>query len=686
MFISKTTAVVLAMAGGMFVSTLAAQADTWYVDHANGCPGTGFEGDPFCLIQDGIDAAVDYDEVVVADGTYTGDGNRDLDFGGRLITLRCAGEPGTCVIDCENSGRGFSFTSGETEEAEVDGFTITGGNHTNGGGMYCSTSSSPTVTNCTFDGNSATNGGGVFCSSSSPTISDCTFTENIATGSASQFTGNGGAINLLASSPTIEDCTFTRNIADGATSSNTGNGGGIFCRLGGNPVIENCTFIDNEAFGGSFFNSGGFGGGLVIAETSNAILRNCTFVGNAGIVGTASNTGGGGGIFVFGSAAEFTNCKIIGNKAIGGASPLDSTGTGGGFTMAAFGTSSLTKCIIAGNSATGDGVNNGLGGGLLAIDPVQLVNCAVIGNGATFNGGGVFSTNTDGGPATIVEVSNSTVSDNSAGNIGGGIFSTTSFGPGVTTFVDNSIVWGNVPNQIVDELDAVTTVNYSDVQGGWLGGTGNISADPLFVGGPSGTWTADGDYDQDAGQTTLTDANAAWGIDTLVGMFINPDTDQTLQSLIVANTATTVTVWADFSELGTTDTDYEIRNYHFMAGSPVIDAADNAAVPEGIETDLDGNPRFVDDPLTPDCPQAPGTCGDCPVVDMGAYEFQEGVTDCCPADFDDDGAVGASDLAELLGSWGPCDDCDDCPADFNDDCAVNAADLAQLLGSWGPCQ
>ncbi len=57
----------------------------------------------------------------------------------------------------------------------------------------------------------------------------------------------------------------------------------------------------------------------------------------------------------------------------------------------------------------------------------------------------------------------------------------------------------------------------------------------------------------------------------------------------------------------------------------------------------------------------------------------------CQADFDCDGTVGASDLAELLGSWGICDDCDDCPADFTGDCRVRAADLAVLLGNWGPC-
>ena len=40
-------------------------------------------------------------------------------------------------------------------------------------------------------------------------------------------------------------------------------------------------------------------------------------------------------------------------------------------------------------------------------------------------------------------------------------------------------------------------------------------------------------------------------------------------------------------------------------------------MPEGITTDLDGNPRFVDDPDTPDT-----GLGVPPIVDMGAFEIQ----------------------------------------------------------------
>ncbi len=64
----------------------------------------------------------------------------------------------------------------------------------------------------------------------------------------------------------------------------------------------------------------------------------------------------------------------------------------------------------------------------------------------------------------------------------------------------------------------------------------------------------------------------------------------------------------------------------------------------------------------------------------------------CFADFDHNGQVDASDLASLLGAWGPCPEpcvpdepSETCPADLDPNCNVAAFDLALLLGAWGPC-
>jgi hypothetical protein len=117
-------------------------------------------------------------------------------------------------------------------------------------------------------------------------------------------------------------------------------------------------------------------------------------------------------------------------------------------------------------------------------------------------------------------------------------------------------------------------------------------------------------------------------------------------------------------------------DYALASGSPCIDAGENAAVPAGIVTDLAGQPRFVDDPETPD-----SGSGQPPVVDMGAYEFQLS----CPCDCENppDGSVDVDDFLALIAQWGgpgTCD-CEDPP-----DGAVDVDDFLALLANWGPCE
>ncbi len=107
-------------------------------------------------------------------------------------------------------------------------------------------------------------------------------------------------------------------------------------------------------------------------------------------------------------------------------------------------------------------------------------------------------------------------------------------------------------------------------------------------------------------------------------------------------------------------------------------------MPEDIDTDLDGNPRFVDDPDTADTGN-----GAPPIVDMGAYEFQLP----CPWDLNGDGEVNVADLLLLLVvdltdlrlvplNFGPCDGC---PEDVNGDGVFDVEDVIAVAMHFGPC-
>jgi hypothetical protein len=83
-------------------------------------------------IQAAISASQPGDVVELTDGTFRGDGNRDLDFRGRALTIRSqSGVACACIIDCEgtesNQHRGFNCFSGEGPGSIVQGVTITGG-------------------------------------------------------------------------------------------------------------------------------------------------------------------------------------------------------------------------------------------------------------------------------------------------------------------------------------------------------------------------------------------------------------------------------------------------------------------------------------------------------------------------------------------------------------------------------
>ena len=155
-------------------------------------------------IQAGIDAALEGDTVLVAPGIYTGDGNRDIDLGGKNIVVESSAGPGITIIDCQatptDQHRGFWFHNGETRQAVVSGFTITGGLVAGaifvpyplgyGAGILCQ-GASPTIQNNIIRGNRAGSddlpfplnsgyGGGIFCLDGQPLIKGNVIAENRA--------------------------------------------------------------------------------------------------------------------------------------------------------------------------------------------------------------------------------------------------------------------------------------------------------------------------------------------------------------------------------------------------------------------------------------------------------------------------------------------------------------------------
>ncbi len=315
----------------------------------------------YATIQAAIDASVNGDTVIIADGTYTGTGNYNIDFAGKAITVCSENGPENCIIDCQNTEgrRGFYFHTGETATSAISGLTIKRGKITGipgiGAGIYCN-ASSPTIEDCVITGNNSrgsddstpnsstpagtATGGGISClTSSHPTIINCVISNNTATGgngyvaysmmddgSEGGLAKGGGIYGDSTSTPTVIDCNITSNIATGGhggadylevggenqwngLNGGSADGGGIACSAA---TIQNCILTANKAkgglWGGTPAHDGQAYGGAISTGTS-ANISNCTMVNN--IAESAYSAYGGG---IKGAAATaIINCILWAN-------------------------------------------------------------------------------------------------------------------------------------------------------------------------------------------------------------------------------------------------------------------------------------------------------------------------------------------------------------------------------------
>ncbi|MCF7813905.1 MAG: hypothetical protein K9N40_05475 [Candidatus Cloacimonetes bacterium] len=202
---------------------------TWEVKQ----DGTG----DFTSIQEGINASVNSDTVLVYPGTYF----ENLDFNGKNITL-CSlelttGDPQyitSTIIDGQQQASCIRIHNGETE-ARIQGFTIQNGFGTlfwseDGGGILLHDYSTAYVTNCVLKHNISTLGGALYARHGFFYVSGLTITEN--------YSGIGGAL-YMADDSTI---TFDQNNRCNIYNNNSGKGADIYVTDTGHVDIYVDTF------------------------------------------------------------------------------------------------------------------------------------------------------------------------------------------------------------------------------------------------------------------------------------------------------------------------------------------------------------------------------------------------------------------------------------------------------------
>ena len=267
-----------------------------------------------------IDSAVDGDTVCVRPGDYA----ESIDFGGKQLHLRGLAGVEETTLSGDGTTSVVTFAQGEGPGCILEGFTISGGEGTQGGGVVID-GASPNLTRLLItDNHVAGKGGGVYMASSSAVLSHLVIDQNIAS-------QTGGGIYMESSAPTLSSVVVTGNLCD--------DGGGIYA-LQSAPTLQNSRIGNNGASND--------GGGLLLDSATSAVSLDNV------VVAINSAGGRGGGICALDTDLTSTNCAFINNESTGAGGAVYVDGASGTFTNVALASNTGSDAAISvdGGSAT----------------------------------------------------------------------------------------------------------------------------------------------------------------------------------------------------------------------------------------------------------------------------------------------------------------------------------------------
>ncbi len=227
------------------------------------------------------------DTIHVAQGTY----QENIALKSNVNLLGgYSGDGGRVLYDSTINGmdKGSVVTATNVNQGKLDGFTITNGDATYGGGIFAQ-GGSVVISNNKIEDNDASNGGGVYLTGFSGRFSNNLVQNNRAS------RGAGLYCNRLQAAGEVDNNTIKNN-----TASMSGGGISLYNSTG---ELYNNTIQGNKAFSGP-------GGGVHIADFSGLFANNL-------LDNNSARNGGGGYLTDFSFGGMILNCTVANNSTTG---------------------------------------------------------------------------------------------------------------------------------------------------------------------------------------------------------------------------------------------------------------------------------------------------------------------------------------------------------------------------------